>query len=66
MIHTNPIPKSGLFTTPSTPEELLNYCLQFSGAERTIAVTVAAMALNLSHKMVNDLAEIEKELGLTS
>jgi hypothetical protein len=48
----NPIPKTGLFATPESLEQLMEYCQRFSGQERVIAITVATMALNLSHELV--------------
>ena len=48
----NPIPKTGLFATPESLEQLMEYCERFSGQERVIAITVATMALNLSHELV--------------
>lgn len=52
----NPIPKTGLFATPASFDSLMEYCQRFNGQERMIAVTVATMALNLAHDVV------EKEL----
>lgn len=53
-MHTieNPIPKTGLFATPESFESLMQYCERFTGSERMIAVTVATMALNLAHDVV--------------
>ena len=51
-IANNPIPKTGLFATPESLEQLMEYCQRFSGQERMIAVTVATMALNLAHDLV--------------
>jgi len=50
----NPIPKTGLFATPDSLDQLMEYCQRFNGQERIIAITVATMALNLSHKLVED------------
>jgi len=50
----NPIPKTGLFATPDSLDQLMEYCQRFTGQERIIAITVATMALNLSHKLVED------------
>jgi len=50
----NPIPKTGLFATPESLDQLMEYCQRFTGQERIIANTVATMALNLSHKLVED------------
>jgi hypothetical protein len=48
----NPIPKTGLFATPESFEQLMEYCQRFTGQERIIAITVATMALNLAHEVV--------------
>ena len=50
----NPIPKTGLFATPENLEQLMEYCQRFNGQERIIAITVATMALNLSHDLVEN------------
>jgi len=50
----NPIPKTGLFATPESLDQLMEYCQRFSGQERIIAITVATMALNLSHELVEN------------
>ena len=50
----NPIPKTGLFATPESLEQLMEYCQRFTGQERVIAITVATMALNLSHDLVEN------------
>ena len=50
----NPIPKTGLFATPESLEQLMEYCQRFSGQERIIAITVATMALNLAHELVEN------------
>jgi hypothetical protein len=51
-IVNNPIPKTGLFATPESLDQLMEYCQRFTGQERIIAITVATMALNLSHELV--------------
>jgi hypothetical protein len=48
----NPIPRTGLFATPESFEQLMEYCQRFTGNERLIAITVATMALNLAHEVV--------------
>jgi hypothetical protein len=50
----NPIPKTGLFATPESYDQLMEYCQRFSGQERITAITVATMALNLAHKEVEE------------
>jgi hypothetical protein len=53
-IVSNPIPKTGLFATPESLEQLMEYCQRFTGQERIIAITCATMALNLAHGLVED------------
>ena len=48
----NPIPQTGLFATPESLDRLMEYCQRFNGQERIIAITVATMALNLAHELV--------------
>jgi len=48
----NPIPQTGLFATPESLDQLMEYCQRFNGQERIIAITVATMALNLAHELV--------------
>jgi hypothetical protein len=50
----NPIPKTGLFATLESLDQLMEYCQRFTGQERIIAITVATMALNLAHELVED------------
>jgi len=52
-IVNNPIPKTGLFATPESLDQLMEYCQRFTGQERIIAITVATMALNLAHELVD-------------
>ena len=49
----NPIPNSSLFDTPTTSQDLIDWCLQHTGSERTVAVTAAMMALNLAGYIVD-------------
>ena len=48
----NPIPKTGMFATPESLDQLMEYCQRFNGQERIIAITVATRALNLAHELV--------------
>ena len=48
----NPIPKTDLFATPESIEQLMKYCHRFSAQERIIAITAASMALNLAHELI--------------
>jgi hypothetical protein len=50
----NPIPHSGFFATPESAEAFAEYLQSFTGSERTLAFTVAQMAFNLAHKLVED------------
>lgn len=50
----NPIPKNGLFDTPTSAQDLIDWCLLMSGSERTVAITAAMMALNLASRLVDE------------
>ena len=52
---TNPFPHSGLWHTPESVDELFEYCNRFTGSEKTVALNIAMMAMNLAH------ATVEKE-----
>jgi len=54
---TNPIPKNGLFDTPTSAQDLIDWCQLMSGSERTVAITAAMMALNLAHYLVDQQTE---------
>jgi hypothetical protein len=56
----NPFPKSNFFNTPDSPNALLQYIEQMSVSERNIGMLIAAMAMNLAHKMFEDATQ-EKE-----
>lgn len=60
----NPIPKTGIFATPENFDSLMVYCERFTGSERLIAVTVATMALNLAHDVVE--RELLSKTNLTT
>lgn len=60
----NPIPKSNLFDTPTTAEDLIEWCMLHSGGERTAAVTAAMMALNLANFLVDK--EIHSQHNITT
>jgi hypothetical protein len=49
----NPIPKSGLFATP-TLEKLVETIEQMNGAEKANAYTIMMMTLNACNKLVED------------
>jgi len=42
-----------MFDTPTTAEDLLDWCMQHTGSERIIAITAAQMALNLAKYLVD-------------
>lgn len=48
----NPINKCGVFDTPTSYADLLQWCEQLSGGEKTAAITAAHMALNLAHHII--------------
>jgi hypothetical protein len=50
----NPIPKSKLFATPATEQDLFNRLEQLTGAERALAFQIAMMTFNLCNKLVED------------
>lgn len=50
---TNPLTKNEMFASPESAEQLQKYLMQFSGQERVIAMTAAAMAWNLAADLVN-------------
>jgi hypothetical protein len=56
----NPIPKTGFVATPDSLEDLMEYCERFSGQEKTIAMVVATMALNLAHKLAEEMLKKEE------
>ena len=49
----NPIQKNGLFDTPTSAQDLIDWCMLMSGSERTVAITAAMMALNLASRLVD-------------
>jgi hypothetical protein len=51
---TNPIPKSRLFATPATEQDLFNRIESLSGAEKALAFQIAMMTFNLCNKLVED------------
>ena len=55
----NPVPRSGFFATPDNLEDLMQYLENFNGNERTVAMTVAMMALNLANQMVQRQLDVE-------
>lgn len=55
----NPINPVNLVATPESMEALMDYCERFTGTERVVAMTCAAMAWNLAHKLVQQQIEGE-------
>ena len=55
----NPIPHTGLWTTPESVDQLFEYCNRFSGSEKTVALNIAMMALNLAHKLTQQVLDKE-------
>ena len=48
----NPIPKSKLFATPATEQDLYNRLEQLTGAEKALAFQIAMMTFNLCNHLV--------------
>jgi hypothetical protein len=55
----NPIPTTRFVITPDSLDDLMRYCDNFSGQEKAIAMLVATMTLNLTHKMFNEATQGE-------
>jgi hypothetical protein len=53
-IVTNPIPKSKLFVTPTSEQDLFDRIEQLSGAEKALAFQIAMMTFNLCNQLVED------------
>ena len=49
----NPIPKSKLFATPATEQDLYNRLEQLTGKEKALAFQIAMMTFNLCNHLVN-------------
>lgn len=50
---SNPIDGNNMFDTPTSTQDLLDWCMQYTGSERIIAITAAQMALNLAKHLVD-------------
>ena len=60
----NPLKPFNFFNTPKDIEDLFAHCNLFHGSERTVAFTVAYMAINLAAKMVDqEIAKCEYVIG---
>jgi hypothetical protein len=57
---SNPIPRSGLFVTPESFEELMEMTQNCTGddKERRLVFLGAMMALNLAHKLIEEQKEV--------
>ncbi len=53
-IVNNPIPKSKLFATPATEQDLFNRIEQLSGPEKALAFQIAMMTFNLCNHLVEE------------
>lgn len=53
-IVTNPIPKSKLFATPATEQDLFNRIESLSGKEKALAFQIAMMTFNLCNQLVEE------------
>jgi hypothetical protein len=53
-IVNNPIPKSKLFATPATEQDLFNRIEQLTGAEKALAFQIAMMTFNLCNRLVEE------------
>jgi len=59
---TNPIPCSTLFDTPTSFQDLHDWCVAHSGSERTVALVAANMAINLCSKLIEDMLKEKEEV----
>ena len=50
----NPINQCNLFATPTSYNDLLEWCEQHTGGEKVAAITAMHMALNLAHRIVKN------------
>ena len=57
----NPIPKSKLFATPATEQDLFNRIEQLTGQEKALAFQIAMMTFNLCNHLV-DTEILSKEV----
>jgi hypothetical protein len=57
----NPIPRSGLFVTPTSEQDLYDRIEQLTGSERALAWQFAMFTFNLCSKMVED--ELRKDVN---
>ena len=50
----NPIPKSKLFATPATEQDLFNRIESLTGKEKALAFQIAMMTFNLCNHLVEE------------
>jgi hypothetical protein len=55
----NPINQCNLFGTPTSYNDLLEWCEQHTGGEKVAAITAMHMALNLAHHIVKNAIDEE-------
>lgn len=55
----NPIDPILIVATPDSAQALWSYCEKFTGDEKLVAITCAALAWNLAHKLVQEQIEGE-------
>jgi len=53
-IVNNPIPKSKLFATPATEQDLFNRIESLTGKEKALAFQIAMMTFNLCNHLVEE------------
>ena len=56
----NPFPKSNFFITPDSLDDLVRYIENMAGEEKRLAMLIAAMSMNLAHKMFEDATQEKK------
>jgi hypothetical protein len=57
----NPIPRSGMFVTPTSEQDLYDRIEQLSGEQRALAWQFAMYTFNLCNKMVEE--ELRKDVN---
>lgn len=50
----NPIPKSNLWHTPESLDELMQLCDQYTGEQRSLAMHIAMLTLNTCNRLVEE------------
>lgn len=57
----NPINECQLFATPTTYNDLIQWCERHTGTEKIVAIAAAHMALNLAHHIMANAIKRENE-----